>query len=105
MSSLSPPQTGDGNAKYIVVVVLLLGGIAGLLIWRAVEKPVEPVVIHAPDAAAPVPVNPRLDDDDVPPPVPIVDAGRTPIRTTGGGMERANCGATRCSGASTPDLE
>jgi LPXTG-motif cell wall-anchored protein len=104
MSSLSPPQTGGGNAKYVVVVVLLLGGIAGLLFWRSIQKPAETIVIHAPDAAAPVPVNPHI-EDDVPPPVPIVDAGPTPIRTTGGGMERANCGVKNCSGASTPDLE
>jgi hypothetical protein len=104
MSSITPPPpTGGGNAKYVVVVVLLLLGIAGLLIWRSTQKPQEPIVIHAPDAAAPVPVNTHV-EDDVPPPPPIVDAGpQTPVRNNGVGSV-ANCGP-KCSGASTPDLE
>jgi hypothetical protein len=105
MSSIAPsPPTGGGNAKYVVVVVLLLLGIAGLLVWRSTQKPPEPVVIHAPDAAAPVPVNTHI-EDDVPPPPIIVDAGPpTPVRT-GTGTAQANCGAPKCNGASTPDLE
>jgi hypothetical protein len=103
MSSSAPPPPTGGNAKYVVVVVLLLAGIAGLLIWRSTQKP-EPVVIHTPDAAAPVPVNTHI-EDDVPPPPTIVDAGpQTPIRTNTGPAP-ANCGASKCSGASTPDLE
>jgi hypothetical protein len=104
MSSIAPP-TGGGNAKYVIVVVLLLGGIAGLLIWRFTsQKTTEPIVIHAPDASAPL-VNHTI-EDDVPPPPPIVDAGPEPrIRTNTGGTEKANCTAPKCSGAATPDLE
>jgi hypothetical protein len=104
MSSIAPPPPTGGNAKYVVVVVVLLAGIAGLLVWRATQKPNDQVVIHAPDAAAPVSVNTHV-EDDVPPPPPIVDAGpQTPIRPTGTG-QTANCGAAKCGGASTPDLE
>jgi hypothetical protein len=106
MNSLAPPPpTGGGNAKYVIVVVILLAGIAGLLIWRSTQKTTEPIVIKSPDASAPVPVNPHNDDDDLPPPPVIVDSGPAPVRPTGTGQAAANCGAARCGGASTPDLE
>jgi hypothetical protein len=106
MSSITPPPTGGGNAKYIVVVILLLGGIAGLLIWRSSgSSPEGPVVIHAPDASGPAVMPPRI-EDEVPPPPEIPDAGPdtgpTRVGTTGA---PANCSATKCSGAATPDLE
>lgn len=108
MNSITPPPTtGGGNAKYIVIVVLLLGGIAGLLIWRQSGDKPQTITIHAPDANAPVAVNPHLDDDDVPPPPPVVDSGpdtgtRMMSNNGGGG---ANCGATKCNGTASPDLE
>jgi hypothetical protein len=104
MNSITPPPTGGGNAKYIVVVVLLLAGIGGLLLWRSSQKPPE-TVIHAPDAAAPVATNPRI-EEDLPPPPPIQDAAPDPtVKRAGNGTPAANCGAPKCSGAATPDLE
>jgi hypothetical protein len=106
MNSITPPPTGGGNAKYVVVVLLLLGGLAGLWVWRSTsDKP--QIVIHAPDANAPVNLNQHI-EDDVPPPPPEIDSGPdtgTKMLSSSGGRPGAVCNAARCSGASTNDLE
>jgi hypothetical protein len=106
MSSIAPPPTGGGNAKYVVVVVLLLVGIGGLLYWRThAATDTNVVTIHPPDANAPVPVNPHLDDDVPPPPPPLPDAGPEVKPTGTGGRPQANCSMPKCPGTVSPDLE
>jgi hypothetical protein len=106
MSSIAPPPTGGGNAKYVVVALVLLAGIGGLLYWRASSSAngQQTVTIHAPDASAPVPVNPHL-DDDVPPPMPIVDSGPEIKPNAPTGTARANCSMPKCTGSASGDLE
>jgi hypothetical protein len=106
MNSITPPPTGGGNGKYAVVAILLLGGMIGLWLWRSSGDKPQTIVIHAPDANAPIAVH-TSEDDDVPPPPPIIDAGPdtgTKI-LSGNGGSGAVCNAAKCSGTSTGDLE
>ena len=106
MNSITPPPTGGGNGKYVVVVLLLLGGIGGLWCWRS-NGTTQQIVIHAPDANAPVPINNHL-DDDVPPPPVIPDAGPdtgTRMLSNTGGNGGAVCNAAKCNGTASSDLE
>lgn len=107
MDSITPPPTGGGNAKYAVVVVLLLGGLVGLWVWRSSGDKPPQIVIHAPDANAPIPVRNNV-EDDVPPPPPIIDAGPdtgTKMLSGNNGNGGAVCNAAKCGGAASPDLE
>ncbi len=109
MNSITPPPTGGGNAKYAVVAVLLLGGIAGLWFLRSCGDKPTTTVIRAPDANAPITVHQSV-EDDVPPPPPIPDAGPdTGVRLVNGNgnTNGANgCAvAMKCGGLATGDLE
>jgi hypothetical protein len=106
-SSLPPagvPGSG-GNAKYVIVLVLLLLGVVALLVWRsaanrsnaAATAEVTPSVAQTTE-----PSNPKL--DDIPPPPPIEDkpeagpTGPRVIYVQGGGCEG------KCVGTAPPEL-
>lgn len=106
-SSITPPPTGGGNAKYVAVVVLLLGGIGALVYFRSRgdTEPQKPIVLVA-DASTPI-NNHRIDDDYVPPPTPIPEAGPdvAQVKVAFTGTVGNPCTAAKCSGAATPELE
>jgi hypothetical protein len=104
-STAPPPPKGGGNAIYVVVVVLLVAGIAGLLLWRSRAKSEPPIVIHAPDANAPIALNPHDEDEVPPPPEPAPDAGPE-VKPTGKPSTGSACVAgMKCTGAVSGDLE
>lgn len=108
----APAGVPSGNAKYIVIAVLLLGGM-GAAAWfvthRAPETPTTIVLeAGAPDAATtPVNTGGRNPEDDIPLPPPVVDAGKTSVASTSGGSSAGSyqCDAKKCNGSSTSDLE
>ena len=82
-SKAPPPSLGSpagvppsGNAKYVVIAVILLGLIAGAIIWKKCPRDDDKKPIAQNDAGAPIskPTG-RNPDDDVPPPPPTEDAG------------------------------
>ena len=107
-SSITPPPTGGGNAKYAAVLVVLLGGIGAMLAWRTCRSTEVPTPVVLTMDAAPPPTLSHV-EDDVPPPQAMPDAGPDtgPIKTTTGGVGTVvnACGATKCNGTSTGDLE
>ena len=110
-SQAPPPSKGSpagvpsgGNGKYIVLAILLLGLIGGVIVWKITQKPPAPVVQYV-DAAPPP--KPTIDDQDIPLPVPIKDAGeedageKPPVKHT-----RTNqCEVKRCRGKASSDLQ
>lgn len=99
------PSSGSG--KYVVLALLLLGGIGGLVVWKMGQKPPEPTVIYV-DAGPPAPkVIGRNPDDDVPLPPPIEDAGtdagkKTVVTQTGNANQ---CDVKTCTGKTSSELE
>jgi hypothetical protein len=82
-SKAPPPSLGSpagvppsGNAKYVVIAVILLGLIAAAIVWKKCPREDDNKPIAVVDAGTPVskPTG-RNPDDDVPPPPPIEDAG------------------------------
>ncbi|HEY6463704.1 MAG TPA: AgmX/PglI C-terminal domain-containing protein [Polyangiaceae bacterium] len=104
--SRPPAGVPSGNAKYAIVVVVLLLGVGGLFYWRShggAETPVTPVPTVPSTIASTAPTNPKLDDIPPPPPVeekPEAGPGGTKVvyAAAGGG-----CEAT-CTGTSPPEL-
>jgi hypothetical protein len=98
-----PPS---GNAKYVVVVVLLIAGIVGLLLFKKCGSDgADQTRAFVPIDAAPTPHdNP---DDKLPPPPPeevVVDSGPVQKATTAAAANDP-CAAKTCNGSTTPDLE
>ena len=106
-SSITPPPTGGGNAKYAVVLVVLVGGMAALLAWRTCGSTEGPKTVALTFDAAPPPTLSHVEDDVPPPPVmPEAGPDTGPVKTpTGVGTVVNACGATKCNGTSTGDLE
>ena len=115
MASKAPPPSSatpagvppSGNAKYIVVAVLLLGIIGGAIFWKLSQKPPAPVVLVQ-DAGPFVPAPPKtIRDDDIPLPPPVEDAGpdggKKVVVVNGGGG--TGCEAKSCGGGRTSELE
>lgn len=108
----TPPAAGvpSGNGKYIVIAVLLLGGIGGIS-YVLLTKTQQPTVVimeaGTPDAA-PTTVNTgRNPDDDIPLPPPVIDAS-VPTTTSSGGTTSAGsyqCNVSKCGGTTSSDLE
>lgn len=114
MSSSSPPSSRPpsgvptgGNAKYVLVAVVLIVALGGLLCWRFGNKP-PPAPTPLPTASVPPPsTESKL--DDVPPPPPVEDAGPE-IDAGGNGPKVVRnafdpCSSKKCAGAATPELE
>ena len=98
-----PPS---GNAKYVVVVVVLIAGIVGLLMWKQCGSGNTDATraLNVYDAAPTPHENP---DDKLPPPPPeevVVDSGpaqKQTVNTAAGDP----CAVKTCNGSTTPDLE
>ncbi len=99
------PQSG-GNAKYVVVALLLILGIGAIVAFRGFSsrpEPAAPLPVATASQAAAASTNPKL--DDIPPPPPpeeVVEAGPVGPRVVTaapGGCEG------KCSGSATPELE
>jgi hypothetical protein len=111
-SKAPPPSLGapagvppSGNGKYIVIAVLLLGLIAGAIVWKLSQKP-QTITVLA-DAAPPPPPPPPTRDDDIPLPPPTPDAGEDAGKkpTNSGNWSASMCDAKACTGGKTADLE
>jgi len=100
--SLPPVIPSSGNAKYVLIAVVLIIGIAALIAWRTCGQaaPPPPPVTSLYDAA-PTP----HDDDLVPPPPPppeqVPEAGGIKYVYVGDPCTSAKT----CSGTTTSDLE
>jgi len=105
MSSPSSPPPSGGNAKYLVVGVLLLLGMVGLLVWkfRGEEPPKPPL-----PTPSPIPTQQESKLDEIPPPPPIEDAGPETgpaTASTKGGAAWDPCAVKTCNGAVTDELQ
>jgi hypothetical protein len=94
-----------GNGKFILLTVVLLGGIGAVIGWKTCAKPPGPVVL-VPDAGPP-PRPTKNPDDDIPPPIAIEDAGvdagqKLPAAVASTG---AQCDVKKCAGSATSDIE
>jgi hypothetical protein len=106
--SLSPPAgvPPSGNGKFIVLAVLLVGGVGAVIGWRACQKPQAPMIIAF--DAGPPPGPSKNIDDDIPPPPAIEDSGaddagkKTTVVTSAG---NGGCDVKKCTGASNSDVE
>ncbi len=96
-----PPPTG-GNGKYIVALIIALLGIGALLYFRSQQKPVTvtQIVTATPTAT------PTGDDNDVPPPPEVPDAGGDtgPVKTTPVSAGDP-CNVKSCGGKTTDEIE
>lgn len=100
-SSRPPPAPKSSNAKYAVVLLVLLVGIGAVLLLR---KPSVQPLPPAPVATAPsvAPTNPRL--EDIPPPPPPEESAEA--KATGPRVvyvQNAGCDG-KCRGTSPPEL-
>jgi hypothetical protein len=113
MASKAPPPPSSppagvpsGNGKFIVLAVVLLGGIGAIIAWKRSQKAPDPIVL-APDAGAfaPPKASQRIDDDiPLPPAVEdasVADAGKKQVAVVAGNP----CEVTKCSGTASPELE
>lgn len=97
-----PPS---GNSKYVVVALILLGLIAGAVIWKMNQAPPAPTTILI-DASAPTTTVGRNVEDDIPLPPPVVDAGPDPTKKAVVTQASSNqCDVKTCTGTSSSDLE
>lgn len=104
--SPAPGVPPSGNAKFIIIAVLLLGVIGGLVAWKLSQKPPEAVVVAA-DASPPPRPTKNL-DDDIPLPVVLPDAGSADAgekKVAAGAYAGNLCDAKQCSGGSSSDIE
>lgn len=75
MTSQAPAAgvpSGGGNGKFIVLALLLLGGVGGLIAWRKLSPPPVNSVGPIPSSAFP---SHKVGDDLIPPPVAMEDSG------------------------------
>ncbi|AKU96019.1 hypothetical protein AKJ09_02683 [Labilithrix luteola] len=115
MSSNAPrpstPPAGvpsSGNGKYIVVAALLLLGVGGFIAWKSTQKGPEAVTISmVPDASAPTAPPPsRNEEDDIPPPAPVEDAGQDAGKKVGTtAPANTGCEVKTCTGQSYAELD
>src|SRR5580693_6401848 len=100
-SSRPPPAPKSNNAKYAVVLLVLIAGI-GVTRWLGkpdVEPPAPAPIASVPSAA---PTNPKL--EDIPPPPPPEDSSEA--KPTGPRVvyvQNAGCDG-KCRGTSPPEL-
>jgi hypothetical protein len=104
-----PTPVDSGTGKYLVVILLLGAGAAGLFFWRRsqteADTPLPPPSASAAVVAAHAPHDLPL---DIPPPPPVIpdaspDTG-SPKSAGGGGNWGDGCKETSCNGRVTTDL-
>jgi hypothetical protein len=94
-----PGSSGQGNAKYVVVVVMLVAAIGGLLAWRSCGSS-QPTAQNIPRFdAAPTP----HDDDNVPPPPPPDEPAPSASVARGPTGTFNPCDVKSCGGGKTTD--
>lgn len=102
--STAPAGIPSGNGKYIGIAIVLLGGVAALIGWKACQKPPEAPTVTVPDAAPP-PVATGLSDDDIPLPEEVEEAGAPedagPKKVV---AASTGCEARVCNGTATAEL-
>jgi hypothetical protein len=107
-SSATPGIPSQSNAKYVVVAVLLLLGIAAILLWKFVlDKPAP--IAAAPTGTAPTSTDsyqaPDPTDRYIPlPPPEQPDTGALAQRTGGGVVTMAGSCDAKCTGTAPPEL-
>ena len=108
----SQPPTGipasAGNARYALVAVLLLLGVAGLFAWRSCSsKPEASLPPPPPPSASAEAIATNALLDDIPPPPPAdtsPEAGKPAgVATRGGGGFTGGCEG-KCVGSAPPEL-
>lgn len=100
-SSRPPPAPKSSNAKYAVVLLVLVAGI-GVILWLRkpeVQPTAPPPVASVPSA---VPTNPKLEDIPPPPP-PEESAEAKPTGPRVVYVQNAGCDG-KCRGTSPPEL-
>ncbi len=91
-----------GNGKFILLALLLFGGIAVVIYWKTCRTP-EPVVLVR-DAGPPLRPS-HNPDEDIPPPITIEDSGVDAGKKTVVVFLGTQCDAKRCAGATNSDIE
>jgi hypothetical protein len=110
MASQAPPPSSpagvpsSGGAKYVVIAIILLGLIAGAVVWKLSQKPEPPPVLVLDAGPPPTIVSGRNLDDDIPLPPTIEDAGPEKKKVVVTQVSNA-CDAKRCTGTSGTELE
>ena len=117
MSESSPPtpsqipQPPTSSMSYIVVVVLLLGAIGGLLVWK-LRDPAHSPPLPSPTGlgTATITAPPPTFIEPPPPPPPIEQASATSDSTAtkspaSAGTALNQCSAPTCSGTAPPQLQ
>ncbi len=101
--SAPPGVPPSGNGKYIVLALLLLGGIGGVIAWKMSQKPPPPpIVTQIVDAGAPPPKN---TDDEIPLPPPVEDAGTDAGKKIVYVGTASQCDAKKCTGTVSSEVE
>lgn len=96
-----------GNGKFIIIALLLLGGIGTLAYCQLTKKPPEPIVLGTLDSGVP-PGPSKNVDDDIPPPPPSADASTEDAaakKTPGLAFTGNQCDSKKCTGASNSEIE
>jgi hypothetical protein len=110
MADKAPPPSApagvppSGNGKYIVIALLLLGGIGGIIAWKMSQKPPEPPIVTQIVDAGPPP-KPKNTDDDIPLPPPVEDAGTDAGKKIVYTGTASQCDAKKCTGTVGSELE
>ena len=105
--SLVPPPADSGSGKYLLVMLVLGGAMAGLFAWRHSQSEPPPPAPSPSASAAIIAAHAAHDvPDDIPPPPPsLPDASPdTGARKAVVGNYGDNCGHSPCNGAITNDL-
>lgn len=111
-SSSTPAGVPSNNSKYVLVLLLLLLGTCGIVVWKFVINKTDPTALTTPTvslgtATMSAPTNPKLDDIPPPPPLPPPTASASVVKPTGpavaGGGGAFGCDA-KCTGSAPPDL-
>lgn len=101
MSSL-PPAAGvpsGGNGKYILLALLLLGGVVGVIVWARSHSAPPAQVGPIPSSAFPS----RKTEDSVPLPVAVEDSGAPAPKAVQ--VAPSNGCEKTCSGSASPEIE
>ncbi len=103
MTSQAPAAgvpSGGGNGKFIVLALLLLGGVVALIVWRKSQSPTN-AVGPIPSSAFP---SHKVGDDSIPPPVAVEDSG-VPVQAKAAPIVPSNGCDKKCGGSGSEAIE